>query len=434
MTFPVPVEAADRVFAIAGMREMRLTLHLDGCLDVSRLRNAVEQMLHAIPLMRCRFVEHWWQPRWEFFETGTVDDYLVIYTGADRLGDDVCPSRQAMQFVLLHETTDTLIIRFDHVLGDFRTLQKLVQILADTYNALERDPGYALAPCPLVERGFRQYVRGLTRMERKQIRNTGFAELKEIQRAGKWRVSPSQATAAAESSAVVKHGLTPVEVEQIEEYSLQHQATIFQTLLAAYFLAATEVLPESDPTLPIAVLVDLRRRFGQGTPFRFGNLVGLETIFVPHSPSNSLDSVLKAVRQHMFEKSNHSLGETLSPLFYECLPMPIRLLVEMVPYALKVRQHRRQSRDSVARRELVQVAATYGGTFSSARTRFGATTICGMEGDFCPVGTSGQWALHAFGLNGHLSLSFGWGSVEVMDAIRNAFLQALTPVFETPLS
>ncbi len=431
MPFHVPVEPADRVFAISGMREMSLTLRLDGCLDVERVRSAIQQMLNALPLMRCRFVEHWWQPRWDVSETTSVDDLLTIHTSDNRTCIDACQTKRAIQFELQRGTNDTLIIRLDHVLGDFRTLQKLVQIFADTYSAMERDPAYLLPSFPPCERGFRPYVTRLNSRERRQIRQTGFEVLKETQRAGKWRAPQPRDSIPKDSNLVVKHSFTVAEVEQLEEYALQRQATVFQTLLAAYFLAATEVLSQSDALLPVCVLVDLRRRFGQGAPFSFGNLVGLETILLSQSPRPSLDSVLEAIRQHMFEKRRNCLGETFSSLFYECLPLPIRLLVGMVPYAWKARQHQRHLQRAVAQGELTQVAATFGGTFNRERTRFGETRVREIEGNFRPVDATGLWAMHAFGFNGQLSLSFGWGSVETMRAVKEAFLRAMSPAFES---
>lgn len=431
MPLRFPAESADRLFATHGMRHMRVTLQLDGCLDVVRLRQAVQQILDAIPILRCRFVEHRWWPRWEAEDTVSADDILLVRGRSADTQPDAEPAlpRHAIQIVVIRGATDDLEVRFDHLLGDFRAMLKFVQILAETYSALEQNPQSVLAPWPPFQRGFKELVQRMPAAERKQIRQAGFRVIQELRRVGKWRVSQSDATGPNARQQVVLHHFKPEEVEELEIFSQQRKATVYQTLFAAYFLALVEVLPESDDLLSIGALVDLRRRFGSGAPFSFGNFVGIEPIQLRRSTETTLDAVVESARKQMFNSRKNGLGETFSPLFWECLPMPIRWLGSLLPYALLKRRHRQGRLALCAKRELLTVTVTSGGGIRSDRIHFGTVPVRGADAEFAPNEAFGFRTLQIFGFDDRLSLTFGWGSIEELTAVRDAFLRVLRPVF-----
>ncbi len=430
MPIRFPAEPTDRVFAMHGMRHMSVLLRLDAKLDVDRIRQALQQILDAVPLLKCRFVERGWVPHWEADDDVSANAMIVVQAAGSAHDNGALPAH-AIQLVLHPGTSDGIEIFFDHAIGDFRAMLKFVQLLGETYSELEQHAGYVLPPLPVTERGFKKIARALPFAERRRVLRTGFQAIRAARRVGKWRVPPFDPSTYVERREVVAHRFDLAEAEQLESYALRRRATTFQMLLAAYFLALTKLMPDSDEVLTVNILVDLRRRLGSQAPFVFGNLVGIERIHLRRQPDASLEGVTDAVRDHMYGVRKSSLGESFSPLFWECLPFPLRWLGVLRSYHSLQRMHRRRRQERRAARELVSVGATFGGSISSERLRFGSARVCAAAPEFRPLETQGFRTLQVFSFDGDLSLTFGWGAPEEMAAIRDAVLCELRPVFAT---
>ena len=429
-----PTEPVDRHLAADGMRHMRLVLHLDGRVDVERMRHAVQQMLDALPILRSRLTDRKWQPCWEAGANVSADDILQLRPADPGRGaaahDNTVPA-QALQVIVTQGLTDDVTVLFDHPLGDFRAMLRCVQLLADTYSALERDHGYVLPPLPLADRSFRSLARRLPRPERLQILKAGVKVLNEFRRCGRWRLRHADSIDPTASGFVVRHEFCADEAASLEAYALRRRVTTYHALLAAYFLALTEVLPDSDDVLAIGAPVDLRRRFGSESPFSIGNICGIEPIILQRSSLATWDAAIEAVRQQMFVTRKSTLGTTGSPLFLECLPVPTRWLQGVMPYAVMQRRQRRRRVATTLRRELHAVTATLGNRIDSERTRFGSLTIRGADNEFRPTETFGFRALQALAFDDRLTVSIGWGRSEEMEAVRDALLRVLQPALAT---
>ena len=421
-------EPGDRQLAAAGTGCMRLTLSLDGILELSRLRRAVEQVLDAVPILKCRFDDQRWRPRWNAAVGVGADDVLLVRSaGESPTAAGWEHTAGAFRIEVSRGVTDQVVVWLDHALGDFRALMKCVQLLADTYVALERDPSYRLGVFPPFERGFRAFARRLPWSERRQILSSGFRVLGEWSRCGKWRVSRAEPDAAAASRHYVRQELGAEAVARLESYGVRRRVTVYHLLVAAYFLALTAVLPDSDACLAIGAPIDLRRRFGTPASFDVANLCGVEPIMLRRSADAALESTAEAVREQLTGARRSILGTAGSPLFTACLPPPLPWLGELLPFEVLRRWNRRQRAAANRGRELRSVMASIGEHIDSERTRFGTVRIRDAEAELLPLDVVGCLALHVLAFDDRRSLWIGWGTLEEMSAIRDGLMRVLEP-------
>jgi hypothetical protein len=192
------------------------------------------------------------------------------------------------------------------------------------------------------------------------------------------------------------------------------------------------VLSGSDPLLVIFAPVDLRRRFGAGTPFSVANILGVLPVMLHHDQRTTLDIAIEAVRHQMLVARKGSLGAAGSPLLFECLPSPARWMCRLVPYVFVKWRHRRQ-RVAVNRRlELLSVVATFGEPIDSERIRFGSIATRNVTAELRPAETSGSRVLEILAFDDRLSLLIGWGRLDEMALIRTTLLRVLAPALDGP--
>jgi NRPS condensation-like uncharacterized protein len=433
-----PTEWIDRQLAADGIGYMRLVLSLDDRIDVRRLRSALQQVLDAVPVLSSRFDEHFWSPRWVTGEHD-INDILRVgpAPGSSATLDVDATSLSAAMYVLVNQgsseaVADEIVILFDHKLGDFRAMYKCVQLLTDIYTRLERDPDYVMPPLAPFDRGFSCLARRLTKAERRSILTSGFQMLRDLRRCGKWRLRRADPSKPGEESYSVHHECGCEAAARLEAYALERGVTAFQALLAAYFVALTEVLSGSDPLLIIHAPVDLRPRFGPGTPFSIANLLGVVPVMLHRDQGKTLDVAIEAVRQQMLAARKRSLGAAGSPLLFECLPSTARWICRLVPHGF-VKWRNRRRRAAVNRRlELSSVVATFGGPIDSDRIRFGSIATRNVTAELRPADSSGGRLLQILAFDDRLTISIGWGRLDEMALIRTTLLRVLAPALDAP--
>src|SRR5579871_5699759 len=127
-----PTEISERILALIGHFQMSLFVELDGVLNVPQVVRAVQLILDALPLLRCRFVEHWWQPRWEENPEITAERIVTIEKDGDpeqRFFDFLArPPDHPWQVMVHKDTRGALAVKLDHGLADYRALTQLVYL------------------------------------------------------------------------------------------------------------------------------------------------------------------------------------------------------------------------------------------------------------------------------------------------------------------
>jgi NRPS condensation-like uncharacterized protein len=424
-------EIADRLLALMGRFEMAVFLELDGVLNVPQVVRAVQL---AVPLLRCRFVEHWWQPRFE--ERPEVTAVQIVATETD--GDPeqrfleflAKPMDHSLQVVVHNGVRGALAIKLDHRLADYRSLIQLLYLLAEVYSQLEKDPEYVLPTYPRFERGFRQFAETLSLSQRLRLLRSWRRRNDLLSLSGRWRL-PSVSNSNAESVSVL-HTFNASEVEALEAYGCSLRGTLFHVLLSAFFLAMTELLADSDSFLSVITSMDLRRNLRPNQPLPFGNLTGTEFLFLKLGPSTSLARIVRDVRKQLFERRDAGLGLTgLASL--DLIPL-LRFLPSLVPFALLRRLTRRRIARMFELRERPWIQALPGGEFNPGRLRFGNLPPQRVFGCACPLDGPSQYHFGMTGFAGTVTAFWGSGPRAEMENLRARVLNILEPVLSASAS
>ncbi len=310
---------------------------------------------------------------------------------------------------------------------DFESLVQLLYLLADTYTRLESDPESRL-PSPIEgERGFESYCRRLPTRERWRIFQSGLKLIASLSKTGAWRMPAQWEPTKPIHCIQIGHRFDRTAVERLEAYGRQRRATLFQVLLAGYFLALCEVLPDSDERLRILVAVSLRRRLPNFVPAMISNQVGLEFVILQRRDNTALDAVLSEVQRHFLTRRTAPFGDGLTPLWRASQPPPLSWLNRLTPYSWRRALFKRQCDRELTTRERGHVAATTIGDLSPKRLTFGSvrTTHAVGSGHVHPAQRLYQMGVSGF--DGTVTVNLGWAPEDEVEQLRRSLLKFLAP-------
>jgi NRPS condensation-like uncharacterized protein len=391
-----------------------------GRIDADRLVRAVRLTLDAEPILACRWVEHWFRPSWhrrddldraescEFRESSNcpadVEDFV-------KLRPDL-----PLRVLLLRGDTDLLCVKLDHRAGDGGATKDYVYLLADVYNRLSDDPDYAPAPNVDGRRGVQQLRDRFSLRERLRVSRQSLSVLRKlVPTIGTWKFPRSQ-NAVLE---FVHLRLDPVRVRGIFEYALRQRTTMSQVLVAALYLTICHARPQSsDRPLPITVAVDLRRHLASKHASGLCNLNGVVVIFIDSQSGESLDGVVKQVRDQMQAQRGEYFGLPLSSLAVEGLPIVGPMVGLILYWCIKrVARGALYRNPRILEREVTgRVIFTDLGELEPDRLSFGGTGISAafMSGGakarrMARVASLGMVGMAASQFDGSLTLSLGYG-------------------------
>jgi hypothetical protein len=418
-----PTEPFDRLLALLDRCQMAVQVELDGPLEVARVSRAVQLVLDAVPLFRCRFVERWWQPRWEEAPGVTAAEVVSAEEGGgpeQRFFDFLARAMDhPLKAVVGNGVRGTFTLKFDHRLADYRSLLQVLYLVAEVYSLLERDPGYVLPAHPVFERGVGQITRGVALGQRLRL-------LRSLRRPapGRWRL-PDLPPPRPELASVL-HTFGPPEVDALESYGCSLRGTVFHVLLAAFFLAMVEVLGDSDAVLPVMTSVDLRRYLPPGGPFSFCNLLGHEVLYLRRDRASVAD-VVRDFREQLVGRRGAWLGLATGPAALDLIPL-VRFLPRVIPFAWLRRWSRGWKARQFGSRERPWIQAHQGGEFNPARLRFGSLSPQRAFGCPGPVGIPGDYHFGMSEFAGTVTAYWGCGSRAEMEDLRARVLGHLAPV------
>lgn len=254
----------------------RCVVTFAGQVDAERMARAVRLTLDAEPVLGCRFVEHPRRPYWErrddldrtplcpVVEPPDLESALWQFMAAPV---DPCAGPQ-LQARLFRSDRDTLCIRINHMVADAGGTMDYVGLLARTYRELSLDPTYRPQPNLRGNRGQGQVLRrvGLRSLLRACCR---FSYPRSA-----WGFPATSRDFSGRSFAIRR--IAPERLASIKAYCHQHQATVNDVLLAAFYRALFEVLdPPLGVPLPVQMTVNLRRYLPAGQAEAICNLVGV---------------------------------------------------------------------------------------------------------------------------------------------------------------
>jgi NRPS condensation-like uncharacterized protein len=434
MSRRLPTEPMDRFIALLwggppARPAMTVCLELNGKIDVSRMTRSLQLVLDAIPLFRCRFVEHWWKPYWEEQPGRTAEDMVVAkpYSDPERHLQDLLeePLESGISVMIWQGPTDMIGLKFDHRFGDFRAFVEFVNVLGEVYTRLCDDGDYVFPSCTSFPRDIRQLTRSLSFRKRIELFRSFYRSTRSLKASGWWRLPTIPQRDGGFT--YVHHTFNPQQVAQLEDYGYARGATPFQVLLAAYFIAMTETLPESDDVLTVLVPVDLRRFLPNPEPFRWCNLVGNELLFLHNAYPTSLDASVKEVRGQMVERRAQGMGLASPNVVLDILPGGI--MEALVPFALRHWIRRIEIKQLAKSRLRKMLYASHGGEYDAGRLRFGEISVrhaFGCPGEIRIPGYNG-FGMDSFA--GTLTMWCGCGPRDEMRRVQRKMREVLSPLF-----
>ena len=408
-----------------------------GRVDADRLVRAVSLILHAEPILACRWTEHWFRPFWRRRDTVDATDFCEVRDSSTCRFEDfiAVPPDFPVRVLLLRGDSDLLCIKLDHRAGDGAAVRDYAYLLADIYSRLGDDPDYVPPPNLDSRRGMQQLRERFGLRETLRICRQSVRLMRRRGRpSGTWTF-PLPQNEALESAHL---RLETDRVRAILQYALRRRTTLSQVLVAALFLAVCHARPQSsDRPLPVRVLVDLRRYLPAKRAAGLCNLYGFAVVSIDPRSAHSLDDVVKQVRDQMVEaQRSRYLGLPISFFAVEGPPV-IRHVVELIPYWFLKRaaqRSQRRSASSPGRDVTGQVLFTDLGEFEPDRLIFAGADIAdafATGGVFKEMTTSRGWAgggsfgMAASRFRGSLTLSLGYGTRDFLTGLREDLLRIL---------
>jgi NRPS condensation-like uncharacterized protein len=321
----IPATASDQIMFLdrgTGDGQSRLVVIFNGRLDEARLGKAVRLSLDAEPVLGCRFVERPWRPYWlRLSDMGLV---LSIYAVDPRdleleLNDFLTApldplAGPQLRVGLFRSDTDVLCIKMSHTVADGGSSMEYARLLGDLYRRLKDDPDYGPA---INLKGSRSVYQALRPFGLKPL-------LKACARFSvprpAWGLRYNGHDNSGRSFMLRRIGGERYDL--IKAYAKQHNVTIGEVFLTAYYRALFEALnpPENVP-LPVVVPANLRRYLPSG---RAGGICNLSGGFFPaieRKKGEPFEDTLAKVHASMErEKAKHT--EIAQMLFMELATLP----------------------------------------------------------------------------------------------------------------
>ena len=287
-------------FLFQGYNDMqvRAAVYFKGRLDIERLDRAVRYTMEQLPLLKSRYVEDPSKPYWE--ETGlpypdmvtvvqsncTDEEAANFLTG--RINRDEGP--QLKLEVVRGLSNDTLCLVMSRMVCDEGGLKEYLYYLGSVYSAL-RYPGSRLPEPTVRERGMRQVIRRLRPMERVRVHLSGYASEK---RESLTRIPFS---GRAGIPFLVTQALPVGALGRLRSYAREHDVTIYEVVLAAYYRAVYMMFP-GRRILPFSItcLADLRGYLPWGEDRAICGLSAPVLSHIGRNIGKNLDETVEKVR------------------------------------------------------------------------------------------------------------------------------------------
>jgi NRPS condensation-like uncharacterized protein len=334
-----PAAALDKIISggqDVGIADFMLQMELcfEHRLDAQRLARALELLLDAQPILGCRLVTEKKKVYWARLSRPWPDIFCLAATPAefDNFRNRPIDSRCGPQIsacVLRAADGDRLLVKVSHQVCDAGGLNDVVAQLSHIYTQLAKTPDYQPRPnihgarhCGQIMRYLPWYIYPVLLFL--FLRTTLANQIPKISHA--LQVPAGQPTPF---TFVVRH-LAPALVSRLTAYGRQHQATINDLMIAAFYRALLKKEAwDGQAALRIQTTVDLRRKY---LPSRKAegicNLSTYEYINLGLEPGDTFGATLSRVSARTRRKKSGWLGLS------ELCTVP---LAGLLPYALLVK-------------------------------------------------------------------------------------------------
>lgn len=331
-------------------------IYFDGRLDVDRFAKAARLAVDAVPIMRCRYVEGWWNPCWKW--VGNMDENKICRViETEDTEEDVNRYLVGMtdpfeapqvRFQVVRSQNDTLSINMNHMVGDGDGMRDFAPLVASIYKHLGENPRYRPEPNIHGDRSALQILKALDMSLRlRLLRSDPHAPTAHPT----WRF-PLDRHERRVSTTVLRK-MPPDKFQTLRTYGKEHKATVNDVLLTAYYRALHEIIrPDPGLRLKVSVLTDWRRYLPSRRAGAVCNLIDLIHSDIGEELGDRFETTLEKVRTDM------NVKKEAYPGLYGLLRRELRF--RFVPYP-------------VVKKRVISNAAAYQSKTDEVTTGFGLT-------------------------------------------------------------
>ena len=287
---------------------MRFVAVLSEKIDVSRLKMAVDLSANAFPLIKSRFHEKKYRPRWEQ-GSYSADDVVALIDTTDANDDltrflgnsvDAYGGPQLKIAVIRSDAADTLCVLINHMLCDAAGFKDFLYMLSENYMNQGQDTPDGRAPA-MGSRRIKQVYKALSFRDRMKILVSQSGSPPDT---AAFKFDDAAGTPFSELRTIPREQFL-----SLKTYAKKHTATVNDVFLTAYmrllfrYFGRTVVLP---------CVVDLRKYLPNRKAKAFCNLISNLNCDIGPEPGSSFEQTLARVKNAMDkEKSDVSCMKPL---------------------------------------------------------------------------------------------------------------------------
>lgn len=304
----LPIEFAERlVYTLADLGFVRpqigAGIEFEGHLDAARMTRAIRLLTDAEPVLGCRFVAGAVPPMWERVEDLDARALCEVRESSDFPGDaaafvaepfDPVTGPQLRAVVLKGSGRDALVLAVSHLAVDVAALKQGLYVLSGIYHRLEKEPDWR----PPVNRGARNtepIIHATKIVDR-------FKALlpADLFPSTDWGV---RGVSRHGSPLYVWRNVEPTVFRKLVQFSRVHDASVNDTLLAAYYRSLYASLrPKPHSQTPVQLSCGMRGLMPRDTPIALANISATVTVSVEVEPDEPFAETLKCVVEQAEER------------------------------------------------------------------------------------------------------------------------------------
>lgn len=295
--------------------QIRGLIDFQGYLDERHLARAVEITLQLVPILGCRYVEHWRQPYWEPAEP--VAAVFSFYKGSsidcdvERFLTQVIDPQTSPQIRvgLFRRESDTLCVVINHMIADAAGFKEYLYLLAQTYTGLVngQEPETVDAGKNIPSRGLDQVLGGLGW---RRVFKVLLADLRTKQNPIGQMFMPTRVSSELPNPRIAELRIDGSHYEALMVYAQAHKATLNDVFLAAVYKTLAEMLDVGNAKISVGITVDLRRYIPTRTADTLCNLLSVVITEAEMKGKEDFSVILNRVKTRMQWYKKRYIGLT----------------------------------------------------------------------------------------------------------------------------
>ncbi len=277
---------------------MYCIIELENNIDESLLKKAIEESFSVFPILKSRFEEGAWKPRWieeEQRKASFLSTVVSENVGLEKqkfYEDEIDEAKtcQVNAKIIRTKKKDTLCFAMNHMVCDAAGFKEYLYVLSDIYMKLERDkeytPDYILDGNRSAVGFYFDFIKRQTSFKKKM------EVLFKAQSHNKYKSEIPLTVGGNTKPDIVTRSIDAERFSRVKEYGKQRGATINDIFLTAFYLTVAEYVKEKNEEIKIPCMVDLRRFEAKNETDALYNLTSTLVVGIDGQETDDFDDTL----------------------------------------------------------------------------------------------------------------------------------------------